>query len=202
MNLKHLMLGVGGLLAIAAPSCAVSAPTATGTYVACYKTSGGAVRFTNEADGCDPGEQQATWNQTGPAGPAGINGNGPVYTRTVASAVADPGVWTDVNTLALPAGDYAVDFAVNVFRGSSGDSRVTCDSITPGMTGLFGEATSATGINNSVTLSMNGTFRTAAPANLTVRCSVYDGAVPPVNSYSLYRPTLTATKVTQVIDQS
>lgn len=202
----QLLFGVGAGLAIAAPSCVpVSAPSALGSFIACYKEDGGAVRFVNAGDACDPGERQATWNQAGIAGPqgapgaAGANGNGPAYHHHSGGGPSLPsGSALTLATLSPPAGTYLINFSSSMSRylngAPSNNDAVNCT--------LSDSSGSLQGPTFSVpiegALISWHTVRTLPGGNVSLACSVANSAV---NTYTFFNVDFTATKVTQIIEQ-
>ena len=206
-RLMKVLIGTGAMIAIAAPSCVpASAPSASGSFIACYKTAGGAVRFVNQGEACDPGENQATWSQTGPAGPAGpagtngINGNGPAYHDATSSSqtiVHYTAGATTVATLNVPAGNYSVDFTAGVFRYSNGAPSVQ-DYIQCSLSSGISRAT-----GSSLSVDFDGalafhTVRNFAGGPMTVGCK---NAGDALNVYRVYNVEFTATAITGIIEQ-
>ncbi len=195
-----LVFGLGAGLAIAAPSCVpVSAPTATGSFIACYKECGGAVRFINAGEACDQGEKQATWNQTGPQGVPGVNGNGPAYhDNGVGGASIQAPATLAVASIDPPAGTYAIDFTATVNRylnnAPSNKDRITCKLVNNANIGdgpvLYSSAAGGILAWHDVLTHPGG--------SLYMACSA-EGY--PNNRYDFFNVDLTATKITEIIEQ-
>jgi hypothetical protein len=112
---KSAVLAASVLLALAAGAAYATIPDAQGVIHACYDNQSGQVRIVDTAPnplpkGCGAKESAISWNQTGPAGPAGVLG---FY--TVQKGVDVPAHEHDFESLDCDPGDratgggYAVD---------------------------------------------------------------------------------------------
>lgn len=206
----RLFFGAAVMLAIAAPSCIpASAPTAAGTFIACYKESGGAVRFVNEGETCDQGERQATWNQTGPqgpagpqgatgpAGPTGANGAGPAYkaTGTPPSNIPVSGQVT-IRSMTLPAGKYKMDFSAYIGRISgTGNSTALC-FLSPSISA--GAYVSSASLTDLASIAFSTLIELTGPTLVTVKCQANQQSGSNA-AYLIESPELIATQVTNII---
>lgn len=118
---------VGAVVLMGAGGSVASIPDQAGVIHACFDTSKGTVRIIDEAlEGCNKGEALLTWNQQGPAGAAGQQGD------TGAMGPAGPQGETGLQGLTGPQGEQGpagLDGAQGVAgpAGSQGE---------PGISGL------------------------------------------------------------------
>lgn len=186
-----------GLALAAAAIPAVAAATAASpvTYYACVTTSTGAVKIVSSTTTCGTGQHKISWNNTGPAGPAGPPGpqgaTGPQGPQGTTGPQGPPGVidayahgsgtsgplsysyWTTVGTLPLPAGSFLVTAQASpeIVGGATSDS-ILC-TLTDG-SGNYLDSTSYTLIEDSLTDGYGDivlTGVTSAGGTMTLQCS-------------------------------
>lgn len=128
---------VAGSLAAMSIANATSAPTkipdsTTGVITACMVKKTGAVRFINAQAGktCTTKEKKITFNQTGPQGTQGVQGErGPSNTFVKNTAVLGTIIsttGTDLVSLTLPAGNYLLQAQTTLVRTDGATTNVVC----------------------------------------------------------------------------
>ena len=151
MQASPLTIAIGcfaaGSLAAVGIANAVSAPqknpdSTTGVITACYKKSGGNVRFINAESGkkCKSSEKKVTFNQTGPQGAKGAQGaqgerglSNAFFAADSASVNLDnilvldpPPTKNAVVALNLPAGSYTVNASTRVRKTNATTDGFNC----------------------------------------------------------------------------
>ncbi len=203
-----------GSLAAMGIANAVSAPTKipdsnTGVITACMVKKTGDVRFINAQKGatCTKKEKKITFNQTGPQGPAGVQGergpsNGYVAQRTTAKSLSELTLigGNDIAKLTLPAGTYMVNANTSV-RATSGETTViTCrlDSTTGTLTDTH-SIWSVSALNKTQPFALAATYTNAAEGSVSLACSPSDGVVLGFDGAGeAIGGTLTATRVAEL----
>jgi len=152
-----------------------SIPDSSGVIHGCYKTAGTshALKVIDNAvtANCPHGYTSLNWDQTGPQGPPGSSDA--YYSNNDFPSEGElPLTWSGsgvepVNSLSVPAGNYAVNASVTVW--SEGEEQMRC-FLYSGSTIIDVEATGLTPDAQGVgALSLTGTM--ANPGTISVSCS-------------------------------
>lgn len=121
---RTFVIALVAAVAVAATSFAYAAIPSTEGVISACKDSKGALKVIDAEAGqtCNGNQQLLSWNQQGPAGPAGAS-NANYAALPVASALSND--WSTVESLSLPAGAYLV-FAVGTLDDASPFSGSSC----------------------------------------------------------------------------
>jgi len=123
------------LILIGAAAIFATIPDPTGVVYGCYHKSNGSLRvIDNTTTSCGANEVLLTWNQKGPAGPAGPSHayivRGPQLGEPgIPDLPPDPSGLTGVRvvTLTLPPGSYIIDGKASLRNVTNSPSVVLCD---------------------------------------------------------------------------
>lgn len=219
MHASPLTIAVGcfaaGSLAAVGIANATSVPTKipdsnTGVITACYQKKGGAVRFINAQNGktCAKKEKKVTFNQTGPQGAQGVQGergpsNGYVAKNPDAVGISNalmlnpPPTRNSVVIMTLPAGNYIINASTRARKTNNTTKAVSCSIQAVGGTVTSVPVTEEfdnTGANDYHALAVTGSYSNTASAQVFLRCTpastgLLNGAAETDGA------TITATKV-------
>lgn len=202
-----------GTLAAMGIANAVSAPTkipdsTTGVITACMVKKTGDVRFINAQKGaiCTKKEKKITFNQTGPQGPAGVQGergpsNAYVAQRTTAKSLGELVVvgGNDIAKLTLPAGKYVLSANTSVKATSAQTNSVTCRLTAPTGTLTTTPAVASLADTKTQPFALAATYSNDAEGSVTLVCWPYDGVIMGFDGAGEANgATLTATRVAEL----
>lgn len=114
-------VGVAGIASVAYGNV----PASDGTITACVDNKG-AVKVIDAEAGqvCGPSRQTLTWNQEGPAGPAGLADLETVYAESALDSLGDKTVFA-----LCPAGKQALGGGGGVYGEQTGEGQVIIDGV-------------------------------------------------------------------------
>ena len=161
-----------GGLAVAEVSSA-SIPDAAGVLTGCYKASGASypLKLIDPAlhGSCPKGYTQVTWKQTGQAGPPGSTGVSHGYSGVQGEENLTPLAFTQIESLAIPAGSYIVNARVQ--SSDITPSILTCELIsTDGGTPTIVDSSEVSYSGVFTSLSLLGSATLSSGGSLSISC--------------------------------
>jgi hypothetical protein len=206
---RRLLLAVvvGGATFGIATAVQASIPDASGVIHGCYNTSlahgnpTGALRVVDPSKlggACGAWELPVTWSQTGPKGttgptgplgPSGARGPSDAWNKIVPSG-GDFGPSTDILSMALPPGNYAVTAGSSFQALGAATDGFSCQLVGgKAIDVAFGEISPPSNVTTH--LSLGGTVALTSPATLDLYCQTNDTAVTVTSDW----PHITAIQV-------